>query len=61
MIFFEFIFLILIFNANKFISNLTENNYLPTKCESCVIFARELESITLKLPKQVNFFLIFFF
>lgn len=32
-----------------------EDIYLPTKCESCIVFAREFESLTTRLPRQVNF------
>lgn len=30
--------------------------YLPTKCESCTLFAKELDDAVLKLPKMVSIF-----
>lgn len=66
MIFFVFFFILLAAHSeNKQpIGNLTvnpvtpnslinSNIYLPTKCESCIVFAREFESLTFHLPKQV--------
>lgn len=56
--FFILIYFWLIFNNTWQGSTLTleELKYMPTKCESCRIFSKELELATIKLPsKMVNF------